>query len=321
MSSSPTIADLTISIIAIDRPGFFEDAVRSLIDTTPAGATLQLTLNAIGPETREIAEWALGIWDGPTSLIETPRPLDFVDAHNLALGKVSTPFVNFMGDDDLNLRPRFERQLSLLKDEHILAVGTFAYRIGARANGPTRKFGRMDLGPVSRDEMVNCLEADQPIYLVFPSVVARTRAVRDSGGLRPVFGPAADIDLWTRLAERGIVIAIPERLIGFRVHDGAGSTLQFFEAKKLTRYAQACQSARRRLEREPSLDEFLENRGHIFTRVATRLSDLSRYYFRRAGAAWLEVRPLRFVSRLFLSFLFSPVACCRKLRDQLGRIS
>ena len=319
MSFSPGISELTISIIALDRTAFFEATIQSLISTTLPGATLQLTLNDSGPATRQVAEQALRIWDGPTALYSTPRRLGFVDAHEFALARIVTPFVNFMGDDDLNLGPRFEKQLTLFEDERTVAVGTFAHRIGARPGRPIRMFGRMDLGPTSRSEMVKGLEADQPIYLVFPSVVARAQAIRDSGGFRPVFGVAADIDLWTRLAERGVVIAIPERLIGFRIHDNAGSTLQFFEAKRMTRYARACQGARRRHEREPSLDEFLENQGHLFKRAAIRMNDLSQYNFRRAGAAWLEARPLRFAYRLGLSLLLSPVACCRKLKDQRGR--
>ena len=100
MADQPCIADLTISIIALDRPAFFQAAVDSLVSTTPPGATLQLTLNESGPTTRQIAEWACGVWDGPTSLFETPSRLNFVDAHNFALANVGTAFVNFMGDDE-----------------------------------------------------------------------------------------------------------------------------------------------------------------------------------------------------------------------------
>lgn len=319
MESIPTISDLTISLIALDRPQFLATAIQSLVETTPPGATLQLTFNSSNSTTRKTGELAASKWDGPTSIHYTDERLGFAEAHNLAVAKVSTPYVNFMGDDDVNLAPRFELQLDAMKNNDVLAVGTYAYRVGNRPGRSLRKFGRMDIGPTSRDEMRAYLEKDLPIYLVFPSVVARVDAIREIGGLRPIFGPAADIDLWTRLAERGTVIAIPERLFGFRVHDKAGSTTQFFESSRLARYAAACLSARRKGDPEPEYSAFMASRQPIFERGSTALRDRSMFHFRCAGAAWLERRFLSAGWNMLVSLVSSPPAWGRKLNQQFGR--
>ena len=82
----------------------------------------------------------------------------------------------------------------------------------------------MDLGPIDLREYEEYAGKGRLLYLVFPSVVVRTGVLKDLGGLRAEFGTAADVDLWTRLAEAGPVLALPERLFGFRVHDQAAST-------------------------------------------------------------------------------------------------
>ncbi|PWB82110.1 MAG: hypothetical protein C3F08_00435 [Candidatus Methylomirabilota bacterium] len=318
MTALPAIDELTVSIIAIDRPVYLQQAVASLFPTTPAGATLQITLNACGADTRGVADAALARWRGPTRRLTLERRLNFAQAHNFALREVQTEFVNFMGDDDVNLEPKLLRQLRLFENEDVLAVGTFARRVGGRPGGPLRSKGYMDVGPTSVEEMRRQLECDQPIHLVFPSVVVRTKAIRDVGGFREVFGPAADVDLWTRLAERGTVLAIPERLFGFRVHDESGSSRQFFEARHLVRYAQSCLAARQRGLVEPTLAEYERSRGGLPTRVRRRLEDVSRYNFRKAGAAWLEQRYLSSLTRVAVSFVASPVECLRKVAEQSG---
>jgi hypothetical protein len=181
--------------------------------------------------------------------------------------------------------------------------------------------GFMDIGPTSKTDMKELLDAGRLVYLVFPSVVVRTQALRDIGGFREEFGPAADVDLWTRLAERGTVIALPERLFGFRVHDQAGSSRQFFEASHLARFAQACLAARQRGVAEPTLAEYRGRQKPALAQAMQYLHDTSRYNFRRAGAAWLDGKHLLSLGRLATAFAASPRAFMRKAIEQSGRWS
>ncbi len=313
----PDADQLTVSVIAIDRPRLLAATLANLVGIAPSGATLQLMLNAAGRDTEVAAAAGVARWPGPTLVLRTARRLDFAAAHNHALLHVTTDLVNFMSDDDLSFGPRLHRQLAFLADEpDVLAVGTFAHRIGGDAADP-RRLGQMNLGPVDRAEWEATLDGGKLFYYTFPSVVARTAALRAIGGLRAQFGVAADVDLWTRLAERGPILVIPEHLFGFRIHDRAASSTHFMEARRLTRYAKACTRARRAGMPEPSLEQSEAGAGPM-TRAKTRLEDLSFYNFRGAGAAWLDGRRATAAWRFAKSFACWPPVAVNKLREQLG---
>ena len=313
-------SSLTISVIAVDRPEMLDVTLHSLRETAPAGATLQLLLNCCGPRTQDLASQAIDAWQGPIRILRTETRLGFAEAHNLALAEVTTPLVNFMSDDDISFDNRLQRQLHVLdSNRDISAVGTFAYRIGGRRPDEIRRLGRMDLGPLTREECRVTLDEGKLVYFTFPSVVARVADLRAIGGLRPEFGVAADVDLWTRLAARSPVLVIPEHLFGFRIHDGSASTAQFHEARRLTRYARACARARLRGEPEPSASDAGAADDRWLRKLRLRLETESLYNFRRAGAAWLEGRRLAAAWRLFRSFVAWPPSWAGKLKEQLGR--
>jgi Glycosyl transferase family 2 len=314
-------SDLTVSLIARQRPELLDVTLESIAETSPSDVVLQVLLNPPQDDVSEVVRRFGMRWPGTFKVLSTSTPLDFVDAHNLALEHVDTPLVNFMGDDDVNIGPRLSRQLDFLNTEtDVLACGTYAYRVGGRPGQKLRVGGRSAMGPSNRDACNALVANGQLIYLSFPSVVAQTRALRSIGGFRNEFGIAADVDLWSRLALLGPVLAIPEYLFGFRIHDASGSTALFWEGEERTRFAQACAKARSQGVTEPTLDEWRQawNEEGPMTRWLTRRRSASRFYFRRAGAAFVERRYPTTARYLVASFLLSPGACFSKLHGQLG---
>jgi hypothetical protein len=314
--------DLTVSVIARGRPSMLECTLRNLVETSPAGVTLQVLENPPRDDVHEVIVNVQGEWPGRVKLLRTNRSMNFVDAHNFALQHVDTTLVNFMGDDDLNLPGRLQKQLQVLTTEQdVLACGTFAYRVGGRLGRAPRIGGRMAIGPTSRDACRSILLSGELIYMVFPSVIARSAALRAVGGFRPEFGIAADVDLWTRLAACGPVLAIPEYLFGFRIHDGSGSTSLYWEGEERTRFARACAQARAEGAPEPLFDHWRKawNAQRRDVKWRVRRAARSRYHFRRAGAAFLEARYGTAAQQLMTSVWLSPHAAVSKLLQQLGR--
>jgi hypothetical protein len=314
-------SDLTVSLIARRRPELLETTLESIAYTSPSEIVLQILLNPPQDDVREVVRRFSQEWPGALRVLSTGTPLDFVDAHNFALQQVETPLVNFMGDDDVNLGPRFSRQLKFLNVEtDVLACGTYAYRLGGRLGQKLRIGGRAAMGPCTREACKSLVASGQLVYLAFPSVVAKTQALHSIGGFRKEFGIAADVDLWSRLALLGPVLSIPEYLFGFRVHDASGSTALFWEGEERMRFAQACAMARAQGVTEPTLAEWREALGEEkrLTRWLMRRRSASRYYFRRAGAAFVERRYPSTARYLATSFLLSPTSCLGKLHGQLG---
>jgi GT2 family glycosyltransferase len=313
--------DLTVSLVARRRPELLEATLASIAETSPSDITLQVLFNPPQDDVNEVVRGFVRQWPGVVKLLSTSTPLNFVDAHNLALQHVETPLVNFMGDDDVNMGPRLLRQLNFLNTEtDVLACGTYAYRVGGRPGQRLKMGGRAAIGPTTRGACNALVRNGRLVHLAFPSVVAQTEALRSVGGFRREFGIAADVDLWSRLALLGPVLSIPEYLFGFRVHDASGSTSLFWEGEERTRFATACAKARSRGEPEPTLQEWREasDREKLVNRWRTRRASTSRYYFRRAGAAFVERRYLATAQYLMTSFLLSPRACLGKLHGQLG---
>jgi GT2 family glycosyltransferase len=314
-------SDLTVSVIARGRPELLEATLSNIAETSPSDVVLQVLLNPPRNDVSEVVTRRYAQWPGTLKVFSTSKPLNFADAHNLALKYIETPLVNFMGDDDVSIGPRLSRQLDFLNTEtDVIACGTYAYRVGGRPGQGLKVGGRMAVGPSTRAECEALVAGGQLIYMVFPSVVAQTERLRFVGGFRREFGIAADVDLWSRLALHGPVVSVPEYLFGFRIHDGSGSTSLFWEGQERTRYAEACAKARSQGTTEPTIDEWREawNAQRSVRRWLVGRRSASKYYFRRAGAAFVEQRYPTTARYLLTSFLLSPRTTFGKLREQLG---
>jgi hypothetical protein len=104
-------SDLTVSLIARQRPKLLEATLESIAETSPSEVVLQVLLNPPQDDVSGVVRRFGMRWPGTLKTLSTSTPLDFVDAHNLALEQVETPLVNFMGDDDVNIGLRLSRQL------------------------------------------------------------------------------------------------------------------------------------------------------------------------------------------------------------------
>ena len=98
------IEDLTVNINTVNRPDYLEASLRSVIKTTPAGASLQIVFNGTPCDVRETTMAQASVWQGPTKFVHLDEIEPVDQSHNLALEGVSTPLVNFMGDDDVVLK-------------------------------------------------------------------------------------------------------------------------------------------------------------------------------------------------------------------------
>jgi len=78
--------------------------------------------------------------------------------------------------------------------------------------------------PITDDEIrrrmivLNCIAQ--------PAVMARRAALIEAGGYSPRFEFAEDYDLWLRTARLGKLHNLPEPLLSYRIHFGAGKILR-----------------------------------------------------------------------------------------------
>lgn len=237
-----------------------------------------------------------------------------VAARNRGLALARARWVALQDHDDVSLPARLSRQLAFF-DEHpeVRVLGTYGWRIGARG----RRVGVFDMGPRDAAHFAKLRAANEPIYLISSSVVVDRDLAISVGGFRDI--PAAeDVDLWTRIADEHLVLALPERLVLYRVLASSISMKRFFIQVELVE-AIFRNTARRRAGRPelPAAAIHQELASEPTGRRAIRtLEWRSRYCYRRGGALIADGRPAG-AAWLAAAFATAPWVPVGRLRRQV----
>lgn len=133
----------------------------------------------------------------------------FTNALNTGLRHATAPLIARLDADDLALRHRLARQVrELYRNPRALVVGTYGYRI----NEWGLPVGRLRTGPLGREGYHRAMATGACIRLTHSSAMFRREPVMEEGGYRADYHPADDFELWNRLAQKGEVYALPDRL-------------------------------------------------------------------------------------------------------------
>ena len=237
------------------------------------------------------------------------------EARNHGLELARSRWVALMDDDDVAAPERLERQLRFLDaDPGVSALGTWAWQIGEAGH----RGAASDTGPTTREELARLRAAGKGVYLIAPTVVLDRDAARAAGGFRQWMFPAEDIDLWLRLSDHGTVLAMPDRLLDYRVHARSISSTRLMD--QMERILLARENARRRLA---GLAELSVGEHQALLRADGRWRRWqrarvwrARYLYRVGGGRLLDGRSTG-VLWLVAAGLLSPALVASRLRRQV----
>jgi glycosyltransferase involved in cell wall biosynthesis len=235
-------------------------------------------------------------------------------ARNCGLALARARWVALQDHDDVSLPERLTRQLAFLEmHPEVRVLGTYGWRIGARG----RRVGVFDMGPRDAAHFAKLRAANEPIYLIASSVVLDRTLAISMGGFRSV-SAAEDLDLWTRISDEHVVLALPERLVLYRVLSSSISTKHFFSQVEAVEVV--IRNTARRRARLPELSAAAirtelasEPAGK---RVVRTLEWRARYFYRRAGGLLADRRPSG-AAWLLASFATAPWVPLGRLRRQV----
>lgn len=130
-------------------------------------------------------------------------------------------FLARMDSDDVSLPQRFAEQLDFLSDRpECVAVGTQVYQIDA---------GGARIAPlpvcVTHSEIEEQLLEGRGTAIVHPSVMIRRADFEAVGGYDSRFDGSEDLDLYLRLAERGVLANLANVLLLYRRHSASVTAL------------------------------------------------------------------------------------------------
>jgi len=236
-------------------------------------------------------------------------------ALNTGMELARSPWIALHGSDDVSLPRRLEPQLEFLSaNPDVAALGTWGWRMGS--NG--REIGVFDAGPLTRAALDQLRRANESIYLIATSVVLSRAVALGLGGFRTFAGAAEDIDLWTRMADAHTILALPERLVRYRIHASSMSTTRFFQQMEDALRVRENATRRRAGQTELDCATFHARLAAqpLPRRLARMLRWRSQHSYRVAGGLIADRRPAGLLW-LALSFALWPGLPAQRLKRQL----
>lgn len=226
-------------------------------------------------------------------------------ACNLGVQESKYPWIARMDADDIALPQRFEKQVEKVNSHpNIVALGSCVHHINSKGE----ILSINPLGPTTEEEFYNARQAGHAVHLHHPTVILRKEVVLEVGGYDPAFEGAEDLDLFDRMAKHGILIALPEPLLLYRIHSSSASMQRFFTQKLLMRYVRTRHVSRLAGKEEPTFEEYLEDlqQRSWWEKTSKQLETLGMFYYRKAGLLVGEKQYLFASFYLGLSATFNP---------------
>lgn len=229
------------------------------------------------------------------------------DTLNEGLGMVETEWIARLDADDLWHSERLSRQIEyLLEHPRARVIGSW----GERINDKGKHLTAMNVGPSSEFEYNEWRAKGRIFYLIHSSVLAHRETVIAHGGYREAEYPCEDVFLWTRIARRNQVIAIPRNLTSYRISSRGISNQNFFR--------QAMQTERLRTVlktgRELTLEEYKRERlSSTSERLGFLRRTYARYWFRQGGSQFVNGRAVRGLVFLAGSICLDPGRFVRRV--------
>lgn len=293
--TTPSAPAISVLMPCLNSRPYIAAAVESILLQSFSDFELLLVDNG---STDGTYEYIQGLTDARVRVLRFPEP-GLGRALNFGLAHCRARFTARMDSDDISLPERFARQLRWMEQHpRCSAVGAqfrFLY------NGRT---GAAASTPVEHTSLRKHLLAGVPA-LCHPTLLFRTGCARSFGGYRHS-GCGEDLDFYLRLGEQGELAALPQVLLLYRLHKTSVSFSNSSAVRLGFEFSVACARARERRLAEPTLPEYLAQRGPLL-RARAGLVALSARLYRESIFARIEGRPLSCAVHLAAAATLNPV--------------
>lgn len=226
-------------------------------------------------------------------------------AINVGVDQAKYNWIARMDADDIALPHRLERQFSMVRSNpKVVAWGTYAYHISEKG----RLLGLLKVGATTETEFYAQWRGGKPIHLIHPTALIEKKALIRAAGYNPLFDSCEDLEFFYRLSSLGLILAIPEPLLLYRIHGSSNTVRRFSEQRFFVRFIGACQQARAQGKEPPTLEEFRWKYANapIFSRLHRRIDDMSQFFYRRFAVAVAAGQYVQAVPFFLCSAVFNP---------------
>jgi len=208
------MSGVSVVIPTRDRAALLETTLRSVLWQDDVDLEVIVVDDGSRDATAEVVAAA---GDSRVTLVRRDEPHGPPAARNLGAGRASGEWVGFVDDDDVWAPDKLARQLGAAD----AADRGWVY-VGAVAVSESLAIVSGD-PPPSPEAVMAVLPRSNPVPGGGSNVILRRDLFERVGGFDERLAPCEDWELWARLTRHGAPAAVPEPLIGYRLHGGAVS--------------------------------------------------------------------------------------------------
>jgi glycosyltransferase involved in cell wall biosynthesis len=226
-------------------------------------------------------------------------------ARNLGLAEAKYPWIAVMDADDIALPERLETLLRAAEaDPEVIVWGSSAYHVGVDG----RILSVFCVGPASKEEFLALRNSAQLIQVIHTTAMYRRDVALEIGGYDNRFVVATDAEFFDRMAAVGYFVALPEKLMMYRIHN-TSLTMEKYRRQRLNaRYVMDRQ--RRRLAHEAPIElaefEDMLRRAPLWQRIRMLQLDMEDLFYRRGGMAYGQKQIIQACGYFMISVLINP---------------
>jgi glycosyltransferase involved in cell wall biosynthesis len=225
-------------------------------------------------------------------------------ARNEGVAVASGEWIAACDSDDLWAPTKLERQVSFLRDwngrQPIAVLGTHGYNV----NDAKRVISSALIGPTSEEQYRVARENGDRLVVLHSSILFPRSEFSAIGGYSAEYGNSLeDVDFVCRMADRGVVICLPERLVYYRKRRGSAQLTTFWGQRENAWRLMV--NERRRAEGQAPIgrEEFAAQLASApaWKRFRRRTRLWGLYYYRAGATDIVNGRRLRGAGKLMLA--------------------
>jgi len=280
------------------------EAVESILNQTYSNFEFIIINNG---SDKQIDNLLLSFNDKRIIILRTEEVVTLYESRTIGIKSSKNDWVALMDADDISLPERFSSQLSFLKENSDLkigCIGTYARYLNEKSEVIGHRISR----PTSVSEHEEMRVSHEAIITTDPSAIINKNVFLEAGGYRADYSPAADLDLWYRVVEKGyLVLTLPEYYFYYRIHKDADSTSKFMLQRKKIHFANMNMERRRKNLLEIDYEHFCNKYWSSFSYKFPRMwRNYAKYYYKKAGLSYLNKNYIGVIFFLIPAVLFNP---------------
>ncbi|HYM53926.1 MAG TPA: glycosyltransferase family 2 protein [Solirubrobacteraceae bacterium] len=234
MSGPPDPASVSVIVPTFNDVGRIGDALASIVAQTAPPGEIVVCDDASEDATEELVRdfAAQQAGEVPVRYIRRSSRAGVVAARNEGSAAAHGEWIATCDSDDVWAAGKLERQIAFFRDwkgsRRLALLGTHGYNM----NDAKKVISPAIMGPTTEEDYDAIMRAGRIFFVIHSSVLYSRADYLAVGGYTTEYGAADDFHFFCRMAERGVVVNLPEPLVYYRKRSGSVQLARFWDQQQ-----------------------------------------------------------------------------------------